>query len=99
MPQVRGANIKVVGKSGQISLGKSYAGKALRVEHRRDGAIVLTAVAVVPESQLWTTEEPHRSRIRRGLAWAGATTPAETDVDALVARSPKAVSRSRGRRR
>ena len=60
MPQVSGAEIKVVGKSGQISLGKSYAGKALRVEHRRDGAIVLTAVAVVPESQLWTLEEPHR---------------------------------------
>jgi hypothetical protein len=52
MPQVRGADIKVVGKSGQISLGKNYAGKALRVECRRDGAIVLTAVAVIPESQL-----------------------------------------------
>ena len=99
MPQVRGADIKVVGKSGQISLGKNYAGKALRVEHRRDGVIVLTAVAVIPESQLWTTEEPHRSRIKRGLAWATATTPAETDVDALVAQSSKAVSRVRDRRR
>ena len=99
MPQVRGADIKVVGKSGQISLGKNYAGKALRVEHRRDGAIILTAVAVIPESQLWTLEEPHRSRIKRGLAWASATTPTETDVDALVARSSKAVSRARGRRR
>ena len=99
MPQVRGADIKVVGKSGQISLGKSYAGKALRVEHRRDGAIVLTAVAVIPENQLWTLEEPDRSRIKRGLAWASTTPPSETTVDALVAQSPKAVSRSRGRRR
>jgi hypothetical protein len=99
MPQIRGADIKVVGKSGQISLGKSYVGKALRVEHRRDGTIILTAVAVVPESQLWTLEEPHRSRIRRGLAWASTTTPNETDVDALVAQTSKVVSRSRGRRR
>lgn len=99
MPQVRGADIKVVGKSGQISLGKDYAGKALRVEHRRDGAIILTAVAVIPESQLWTLEEPHRSRIKRGLAWASATTPAESDVDALLGQNAKAVSRSRGRRR
>jgi hypothetical protein len=99
MPQVRGADIKVVGKSGQISLGKNYVGKALRVEHRRDGTIILTAVAVVPESQLWTLEEPHRSRIRRGLAWAGATTPTETDVEALVARTSGVVSRLRGRRR
>jgi hypothetical protein len=99
MPQVRGAEIKVVGKSGQISLGKNYAGKALRVEHRRDGAIILTAVAVIPESQLWTVEEPHRSRIRRGLAWARAEAPAETNVDALVAKASNAVSRPRGRRR
>ena len=99
MPQVRGAEIKVVGKSGQISLGKNYAGKALRVEHRRDGAIILTAVAVIPESLLWTLEEPHLSRIRRGLAWASATTPAESDVDALVAQGSKAVSRARARRR
>ena len=62
--------IKVVGKSGQISLGKSYAGKMLRLERGRDGTIVLTAVAMVPESQLWTVMEPHRSRIQRGLAWA-----------------------------
>jgi hypothetical protein len=99
MPQVRGAEIKVVGKSGQISLGKNYAGKALQVEHRKDGTIVLTSVAIVPESQLWTTEEPHRSRIRRGLAWAAATAPAETDVDALAAKSSRAMSRARGRRR
>jgi hypothetical protein len=99
VPQVRGADIKVVGKSGQISLGKNYAGKALRVEHRRNGTIILTAVAVVPESQLWTLEEPHRSRIRRGLTWASRAAPSETDVEALVAQSSKGVSRSRGRRR
>ena len=32
---VSGAEIKVVGKSGQISLGKSYAGRTLRVDPRR----------------------------------------------------------------
>ena len=99
MPQVKGAVIKVVGKSGQISLGKSYAGKALRVEHRRDGAIILTAVAVIPESQLWTLEEPHLSRIKRGLAWASTTTPDESDIDALVAQGSRAVSRPRAHRR
>jgi len=99
MPHVSGAEIKVVGKSGQISLGKSYAGKALRVEHRRDGAIVLTAVAVVLESQLWTLQEPDRSRITRGLAWAAATPPKQTDVDGLSGRVSKGVGRSRGRQR
>ena len=67
MPVVNGAEIKVVGRSGQISLGKSYAGKTLRVERQEDGSIVLTAVAVVPEKQLWTIEEPHRSQPVAGL--------------------------------
>ena len=98
MPQVNGAEVKVVGKSGQISLGKSYAGKTLRVERHEDGSIVLTAVAMVPENQLWTLEEPHRSRIARGLAWAADSKPRETGVNALVKRRRKAAGRSRGRR-
>ena len=79
-----GAEIKVVGKSGQISLGKRYAGKTLRLERQENGSIVLTAVAMVPEGQLWALEEPDRSRIARGLAWAAKTRPQETDLDTLM---------------
>src|SRR5688572_18709885 len=86
--------IKVVGRSGQISLGKSYAGRTLRVERRKDGTIVLTAVALVPESQLWTLEEPHRSRIERGLKWAAETEPRATDVDSLLRQRTKRTGRS-----
>jgi hypothetical protein len=99
MPLVGGAEIKVVGRSGQISLGKTYSGKALRVERREDGSILLTAVALVPESQLWTLEAPHRSRIERGLAWAAETRPAETNIDAFLRQRRKGPGRSRGRRR
>jgi hypothetical protein len=91
--------IKVVGKSGQISLGKRYAGKTLRVERREDGTVILTSVAMVPEHQLWTLEEPHRSRIQEGLRWAVETTPQETDVEALLKDRTRQVRRSRGQRR
>jgi hypothetical protein len=91
--------IKVVGKSGQISLGKNYAGKTLRLERRTDGTMVLTAVAVVPESQLWTLDEPHRSRIERGLVWATNTRADETDIDLMLKERPKRGGRTRGRRR
>ena len=85
--------IKVVGKSGQISLGKRYAGKTLRLERRGDGTMVLTAVTVVPESQVWTLEEPHRSSIARGLTWAARTPARETDLGKLTSRA----GRRRGR--
>ena len=89
--------VKVVGKSGQISLGKRYAGKTLRLERRSDGSLLLTAVAMVPESQLWTLEEPHRSRIARGLNWAAETSPKETNLDRLAAKA--STGRGRGRRK
>lgn len=85
----------MVGKSGQISLGKVHAGRTFRVERLSNGQIVLTAVALVPESQLWTLTEPHRSRINRALAWASKTTPRETDFQALLKRSSKRTRRSR----
>lgn len=89
--------LKVVGKSGQISLGKSYAGKTLRLERRPGGTIVLTVVVVVPESQLWTTQEPDRSRIAKGMAWAAETPPRETDLDDLAQRAGRPRRRARAR--
>jgi len=91
------AEIKVVGKSGQISLGKRYAGKMLEMQRLDDGSILLRAVAVVPESQLWTLEEPHRSKIARGLAWASQTKPRETDPQSLSRERQKRPSRKSAR--
>ena len=91
--------IKVVGKSGQISLGKRYAGKTLELQRLDDGSLLLRAVAMVPESQLWTLEETHRSRIARGLAWAAQTEPRESDPDSLLKEKGKRRSRSRGRKK
>jgi hypothetical protein len=94
-----GIEIKVVGKSGQISLGKSYAGKVLRVERAAQGRMVLTPVAMIPETQLWTLTEPDRSRIQRGLTWAGKTKPRETQISTLLRRRSWTEARSRGRGR
>lgn len=78
------AALKRVGQSGQLTLGKQYAGKLLRVEQLEDGRFVLTPVVDIPESQLWTLQEPHKSRLEKGLAWAETTEPSETDLDALL---------------
>ncbi|PYQ20339.1 MAG: hypothetical protein DMF81_18900 [Acidobacteria bacterium] len=93
------SEIKVVGKSGQISLGKRYAGKTLELQRLDDGSLLLRAVAMVPESQLWTLQEPDRSRISRGLAWAGQTAPRESDPKSLLKQKGKRRSRPRGRRK
>ena len=84
--EITGVETKVVGKRGQISLGKSYAGRTFRLERFKDGRMVLTAVVLVPETQLWTLTEPNRSRIARGLAWAAETKPEESKVKTLLSR-------------
>ena len=90
--------VKVVGRSGQISLGKKYAGKVFRLERLEDGAILLTAVAMVPERQLWTLQEPDRARIARGLAWAAQNPPRETSLARLTRERPRPKSAKRGRK-
>ena len=81
--------LKTVGTSGQISIGKAYAGKTLRVTLQADGSLLLTPVVVIPEHQLWTLQEPHRTAIAQGMAHAAAHSAAETDLDALVARAQR----------
>jgi hypothetical protein len=93
---VQEVEIKVVGTSGQISLGKRFAGKTLRLERHEDGTVVLTPVALVPESQIWTLAEPDRSRILRGLAWAAEARPQEIDLSTLAKPATRRAGRTRG---
>jgi chromosomal replication initiation ATPase DnaA len=85
--------LKRVGQSGQISVGRELAGKLLRLEQLDDGRLLLTPVVDVPESQLWTLREPHKSRIERGLAWAAATPAKETAVAAVVSKAKRRKNR------
>jgi hypothetical protein len=87
--RIQRGDIKSVGKSGQISLGKRYAGKTFCVRQRPDGSLLLTAVAMVPESVLWTLREPDRSAIIKGMTWAASVPPSETDLDDLAAKASR----------
>jgi hypothetical protein len=81
--------VKRVGQSGQISVGRHFAGKLVRVEQLEDGRLLVTPVVDVPESQLWTLTEPHKSRIERGMAWAASHVPRETSLAEVVARGTR----------
>jgi len=85
--------IKRVGQSGQVSIGRELAGKLLRLEQLEDGRLLLTPIVDVPESQLWTLREPHKSHIERGLAWASATPAKETDFADILTRAKRRKNR------
>ncbi len=86
------ADIKRVGKSGQISLGKEHTGQYFREELQDDGSILLVPVVVVPQSH-WTVRDA--GKIRKAIAWAAENPPRASDVDDLVKKSKAQPARKR----
>jgi hypothetical protein len=88
-------DIKRIGDTGQVSVGKSLAGKLVRVEPVTDG-VMLRFVVDVPEKDAWWTREPHKSALQDALAWAAMQSAAETNLDGLLkkVRSAKKASRA-----
>lgn len=78
-------DLKTVGRSGQISLGKDLAGTDFLVEKRDDGDIILRRAKVVPLNQKLFNEPEVKERLARGDAWMDENKPAETDLEALEA--------------
>lgn len=81
--------LKMVGNSGQLSLGKKYAGKYFKVEHQSDGAVLLRPMKVVPDAEAWAHEPAMREQLRRADEWAKHTPPAETKLDNLIGNAAK----------
>ncbi len=85
------ADIKRVGKSGQLSLGKKYAGQYFREERRKDGAFVLIPVVVVDQSD-WSVRDA--DKIDRALEWAKSTPARKTDLKAFLSKAKEKRSSS-----
>lgn len=87
-------DIKRVGKSGQISLGKQLAGQYFREQRQEDGSIVLVPVVVVPKSH-WSVRD--EGKIRKAMAWAADNPAKESDVDEVAAKANRKSGTRRGR--
>lgn len=79
-------DIKRVGKSGQISLGKQLAGQYFREQRQEDGSIVLVPVVVISKSH-WSVRD--EGKIRKAIAWAAENPSKESDVDELAVKAEK----------
>lgn len=75
--------LKQVGTSGQVALGKQFAGKYFEVSTRDDGVIEFRPMVVIPESQAWAHTPNMKKRLDASEKWMAKNPPRETDVDAL----------------
>lgn len=76
-------DLKTVGRSGQISLGKDLAGTDFLVEKLDDGDIILRRAKVVPLNEKWLNTPKVKERLARADEWMAEHKPSETDLEAL----------------
>ena len=79
----------MVGTSGQLSLGKRYAGQYYEMEHLPDGAIVLRPMKVVPASEAWVHEPEVQYQLGKAAKWLKEAPRSDTSVEALVRKARK----------
>ncbi len=75
--------VKTVGTSGQISLGKEFAGRTVIVENPEDGVWIIRTAQIIPDNERWLHEEPDKSKLEAGLKWAAQTPVTATDLEAF----------------
>lgn len=81
------AMLKMVGSSGQVSLGKQYAGRYFEVELQTDGSILLKPMRVIPEADSWLYTPEMRQRLTEADTWMANNPPSESDLDLLAAKA------------
>lgn len=91
-------SVKVVGSSGQISLGKEYAGRQVLVEEREPGVWLVRTALVIPENEAWLHAPQTQRDLREAIAWAEANPPKESDPDALFQELGNAQEKRRRRK-
>ena len=75
--------VKVIGKSGQISMGKEHAGLQVLVEEVGPGEWRVRTATVIPDSEKWLHTADMAQSLERALDWERRNPPVESDLAAL----------------
>ena len=76
-------DVKTIGSSGQISLGKEYAGRTVAIEEIEQGVWIIKSVLVIPENELWLHTPSAGRKISQGIEWAERNPPKKSDLDEI----------------
>ena len=73
--------IKTIGASGQISLGKKYAGRIVTVDQVEEGVWSIKTAQVIPDNELWLHTPQARADLDRATH-----TPTASNLDEFAER-------------
>ncbi len=80
------AVIKTIGSSGEIKLGRQFAGQKVVVDQVGTGFWMIKVGEFIPANGRWLREPEVMASIDRGLRWIAENPPVETDLEALETR-------------
>ena len=86
---------KVVGASGQISIGKQYAGQQVIIEEIEPGEWRIQTAITIPKSQAWVHTQSTQAELDRALDWAVNNAPKQTALTTIA----KKLGAANGRRK
>lgn len=79
------AELKVIGASGQISLGKEYAGRTVLIEQPEPGVWRIRTATVIPDNERWLHTPEVQAKLQRAMRWASEHPAQETTPEELEA--------------
>ena len=73
--------IKTTGSSGQISLGKQWAGRTVTVDEVEPGVWVIKTAQENPNGELWLNMGQVRESLDRAIEWSASHPRSESDLN------------------
>lgn len=77
------AQIKTIGRNGQISLGKEFAGQNVLIENPEYGVWTIKIGKFIPNNEEWLQEENNTKKIDQALDWVANNEAKETNLNTL----------------
>ena len=77
------ATIKTIGNSGQISIGKEYAGRNVLVEQIEPGVWIIKLGEFIPDSEKWLYQANVNKELEDAITWAENNPPKNSDLNEL----------------
>ena len=78
--------IKTVGSSGQISLGKKFAGQTVMLDEIDTGVWIVKLGRFIPDNERWLHTPGVQAELNKAIAWAEENPPEDTNFEELEAR-------------
>jgi hypothetical protein len=75
--------IKTVGSSGQISIGKKFAGQTVMLSELDNGVWLIKLGRFVPDNEKWLHDPDVEKTLNKAVDWAEQNPQADTDFHDL----------------